>query len=142
MSSTNTPPCTKLLQHPAHQDCLQPGPFPGSSHQAAPSLPQSTGPAQGRFRFYVILKHTITTETRQCGLIKLAPELRLNTLSETALAVAFQFQLNHLAFVMRRGNRNSDSTDDTTYTSIKLCANNACGYFANTCEQAWRFGSH
>lgn len=69
-----------------------------------------------------------------------APEL--NTLSETALADAFQFQLNHLAFVMRHGNRSSDSADDTTYTSIKLCANNACGYFANTCEQAWRFGSH
>lgn len=71
-----------------------------------------------------------------------APELRLNTLSETALANAFQFQLNHPAFVMRHGNRSSDSADDTTYISIKLCAINACGYFANTCEQAWRFGSH
>lgn len=39
-------------------------------------------------------------------------------MSETALADAFQFQFNHLAFARRHGKRSSDFADDTTYTQL------------------------
>lgn len=71
----------------------------------------------------------------------MTPELILNTLSEKAFAFAFQFQSNHLVLVTRHGNRSSESVNVTTYASIKLCANDTYGSFANTRKQACRSGA-